>query len=248
MKVQYRSCYHCSKPIAKSDNLYRCKNCKVMFYCNRKCQKDNWALHKTVCADAEAARLRWGVDRQALYDHLSDLHGGSKEELCHREQALFKQWFELNTLNLQRAGIYVACKFQDAIMPLKFKPSRSLFYVVVCLHLSSDRTPSSTFLVIGAELRPMPGDDELSWTGIDLPQEIELESPVNHFLVNHVWGAADRSQGILPMLYMYADMFHSIGMPILEPLSKKRITLLWDDHGTVSRWNKWLPTLQAMVL
>ncbi len=39
------SCDKCAKPNAKS----KCAQCKCLFYCNRNCQKLDWAEHKAVC-------------------------------------------------------------------------------------------------------------------------------------------------------------------------------------------------------
>lgn len=37
-------------------SIQRCARCKVTWYCSRKCQKDDWATHKFVCAEEQKRR------------------------------------------------------------------------------------------------------------------------------------------------------------------------------------------------
>src|SRR5213080_2328666 len=40
-------CSNCQKPYAK----LRCGKCKLSYYCDKECQKENWKVHKNVCQD-----------------------------------------------------------------------------------------------------------------------------------------------------------------------------------------------------
>ena len=42
-----RQCNNCSKYLGQT--ILRCKNCKLVYYCNRECQRTNWTAHKTLC-------------------------------------------------------------------------------------------------------------------------------------------------------------------------------------------------------
>ncbi|KAG1704470.1 Histone-lysine N-methyltransferase SMYD3 [Nymphon striatum] len=41
---------HCDSCLASNDNLLKCVSCSFVYYCNRKCQKKAWNLHKLECA------------------------------------------------------------------------------------------------------------------------------------------------------------------------------------------------------
>ena len=39
----------CSKCLADTINPLRCSKCKMSIYCSRKCQKEDWSIHKADC-------------------------------------------------------------------------------------------------------------------------------------------------------------------------------------------------------
>lgn len=39
----------CSLETCKKISVKRCKDCKVAYYCNKKCQTDDWSSHKKEC-------------------------------------------------------------------------------------------------------------------------------------------------------------------------------------------------------
>ena len=40
-----RECSNCTK----LDSNYKCSKCKKVFYCSKKCQKEDWKSHKKIC-------------------------------------------------------------------------------------------------------------------------------------------------------------------------------------------------------
>ncbi|KAH7394349.1 hypothetical protein BKA66DRAFT_557395 [Pyrenochaeta sp. MPI-SDFR-AT-0127] len=53
-----QTCAKCKKTAAESQvsSLKNCARCKVTLYCNRECQKDDWKVHKKICASQANAR------------------------------------------------------------------------------------------------------------------------------------------------------------------------------------------------
>ena len=41
--------YRCNTCLKPGDNMKKCSICKNVYYCDRKCQKHDWAVHKTTC-------------------------------------------------------------------------------------------------------------------------------------------------------------------------------------------------------
>ena len=46
-------CAHCCKVSSKSQKLMCCARCRRAHYCDKNCQKEDWAFHKRVCVTAE---------------------------------------------------------------------------------------------------------------------------------------------------------------------------------------------------
>jgi len=47
----------CSMPgCVVTQDLLKCSGCKSVYYCSRKCQKNNWRQHKTICQSLRGAR------------------------------------------------------------------------------------------------------------------------------------------------------------------------------------------------
>lgn len=42
-------CENCGENLTENSDRKRCSNCKLVYYCDAKCQKDNWSKHKSVC-------------------------------------------------------------------------------------------------------------------------------------------------------------------------------------------------------
>lgn len=53
----------CSKCKKTGDHLKACAKCRTTIYCSRDCQKDDWKVHKKVCA--KNAQESWGSGRRA---------------------------------------------------------------------------------------------------------------------------------------------------------------------------------------
>ncbi|XP_056283852.1 N-lysine methyltransferase SMYD2-like isoform X2 [Pseudoliparis swirei] len=51
--------YNCEFCFARKEKLARCGKCKKAFYCNVKCQKEDWAMHKLECSAMIAFKENW---------------------------------------------------------------------------------------------------------------------------------------------------------------------------------------------
>ncbi|KAM9840069.1 N-lysine methyltransferase SMYD2-like [Aulostomus maculatus] len=58
LTVKERGCY-CEFCFTRKENLAKCGKCKKAFYCNVKCQKGDWAMHKMECSAMIAYGERW---------------------------------------------------------------------------------------------------------------------------------------------------------------------------------------------
>ncbi|XP_039873334.1 N-lysine methyltransferase SMYD2-like [Simochromis diagramma] len=58
LSVKERGCY-CEFCFTRTQHLARCGKCKKAFYCNVKCQKGDWAMHKLECSAMVAFGENW---------------------------------------------------------------------------------------------------------------------------------------------------------------------------------------------
>uniref|UniRef100_A0A3Q3IZA2 [histone H3]-lysine(4) N-trimethyltransferase n=1 Tax=Monopterus albus TaxID=43700 RepID=A0A3Q3IZA2_MONAL len=58
LSVKERGCY-CEFCFTSKEDLARCGKCKKAFYCNMKCQKEDWPMHKLECSAMIAFREKW---------------------------------------------------------------------------------------------------------------------------------------------------------------------------------------------
>ncbi|KAF3849860.1 hypothetical protein F7725_019579 [Dissostichus mawsoni] len=58
LSVKERGCY-CELCFTRKEGLARCGKCKKAFYCNAKCQKGDWAMHKLECSALTAFGENW---------------------------------------------------------------------------------------------------------------------------------------------------------------------------------------------
>uniref|UniRef100_A0A665TQB0 [histone H3]-lysine(4) N-trimethyltransferase n=1 Tax=Echeneis naucrates TaxID=173247 RepID=A0A665TQB0_ECHNA len=58
LSVNERSCY-CEFCFTRKEVLARCGKCKKAFYCNAKCQKGDWPMHKLECSAMTAFGENW---------------------------------------------------------------------------------------------------------------------------------------------------------------------------------------------
>uniref|UniRef100_A0A3Q3XE63 [histone H3]-lysine(4) N-trimethyltransferase n=1 Tax=Mola mola TaxID=94237 RepID=A0A3Q3XE63_MOLML len=58
LSVKERGCY-CESCFTRKEGLARCGKCKKAFYCNVKCQKGDWAMHKLECSAMTAFGENW---------------------------------------------------------------------------------------------------------------------------------------------------------------------------------------------
>ncbi|KAI3364308.1 hypothetical protein L3Q82_011106 [Scortum barcoo] len=58
LSVKERGCY-CEGCFTRKEDLARCGKCKKAFYCNVKCQKADWAMHKLECSAMTAFGENW---------------------------------------------------------------------------------------------------------------------------------------------------------------------------------------------
>ncbi|XP_041660665.1 N-lysine methyltransferase SMYD2-B [Cheilinus undulatus] len=58
LSVKERGCY-CENCFTRKEGLARCGKCKKAFYCNVKCQKSDWAMHKLECSAITAFGENW---------------------------------------------------------------------------------------------------------------------------------------------------------------------------------------------
>ena len=42
-------CSYCNRDLTDNPDKKKCSNCKLVYYCNQKCQKKDWSSHKKVC-------------------------------------------------------------------------------------------------------------------------------------------------------------------------------------------------------
>ncbi|KAM4522747.1 N-lysine methyltransferase SMYD2-like [Odontesthes bonariensis] len=59
LSVKERGCF-CEFCFTRKESLARCGKCKKAFYCNVKCQKEDWAMHKLECSAINAFGENWG--------------------------------------------------------------------------------------------------------------------------------------------------------------------------------------------
>ncbi|XP_022621961.1 N-lysine methyltransferase SMYD2-like [Seriola dumerili] len=58
LSVKERGCY-CEFCFTRKEGLARCGKCKKAFYCNVKCQKGDWSMHKLECSAISAFGENW---------------------------------------------------------------------------------------------------------------------------------------------------------------------------------------------
>ncbi|KAK5903558.1 hypothetical protein CgunFtcFv8_007329 [Champsocephalus gunnari] len=58
LSLKERGCY-CEFCFTRKEGLARCGKCKKAFYCNAKCQKGDWAMHKLECSALTAFGENW---------------------------------------------------------------------------------------------------------------------------------------------------------------------------------------------
>lgn len=58
LSLKESGCY-CEFCFTRKEGLARCGKCKKAFYCNVKCQKGDWAMHKLECSAMIAFRENW---------------------------------------------------------------------------------------------------------------------------------------------------------------------------------------------
>ncbi|XP_070843580.1 N-lysine methyltransferase SMYD2-like [Chaetodon trifascialis] len=58
LSAKERGCY-CECCFTRKEGLARCGKCKKAFYCNVKCQKGDWAMHKLECSPMTAFGEKW---------------------------------------------------------------------------------------------------------------------------------------------------------------------------------------------
>ncbi|CAK6980170.1 N-lysine methyltransferase SMYD2-B-like isoform X2 [Scomber scombrus] len=58
LSLNERGCY-CEFCFTRKEGLAKCGKCKKAFYCNVKCQKGDWAMHKLECSAMMAFRENW---------------------------------------------------------------------------------------------------------------------------------------------------------------------------------------------
>ncbi|KAM7367916.1 hypothetical protein PAMP_014181 [Pampus punctatissimus] len=58
LSLKERGCY-CEFCFTRKEGLARCGKCKKAFYCNVKCQKGDWAMHKLECSAMIAYKENW---------------------------------------------------------------------------------------------------------------------------------------------------------------------------------------------
>uniref|UniRef100_A0A672HZB1 [histone H3]-lysine(4) N-trimethyltransferase n=1 Tax=Salarias fasciatus TaxID=181472 RepID=A0A672HZB1_SALFA len=58
LSVKERGCY-CENCFTRKEGLAKCGKCKKAFYCNVKCQKADWAMHKLECSAMTAFGENW---------------------------------------------------------------------------------------------------------------------------------------------------------------------------------------------
>ena len=52
--MKENNCNHCEK---KSQELQQCSGCALVFYCDQKCQKNDWKKHKKLCIPYKIVKI-----------------------------------------------------------------------------------------------------------------------------------------------------------------------------------------------
>jgi hypothetical protein len=65
-------CEICNKP-----SSFKCSVCKKVYYCSKKCQKENWKYHKGMCQTLKKDLADYNMDEVMDYIH-KDKNPGTK--------------------------------------------------------------------------------------------------------------------------------------------------------------------------
>ncbi|XP_069488299.1 histone-lysine N-methyltransferase SMYD1 isoform X2 [Ambystoma mexicanum] len=112
--LTHRVCHTCFK---RQEKLQRCGQCKFAHYCDRTCQKDAWATHKSECAAIKkfgkvptenirlAARIMWRIEKEGgglsegclvavddLQNHVDSLGEEQRKDLDADVQTFLNFW------------------------------------------------------------------------------------------------------------------------------------------------------------
>lgn len=102
-------CLRCnSKPATK-----KCGNCKIVWYCSKKCQTLDWELHKTYCIEDEY--LIWSQNEKInFYDNINNLQTSYKNKaiVALNSYKLAKKYFD-KILELQHS--YTKTNYEQII-------------------------------------------------------------------------------------------------------------------------------------
>ncbi|TFY79732.1 hypothetical protein EWM64_g4281 [Hericium alpestre] len=260
------TCQYCLKQMPKKEDLFRCKDCKLVAYCGqfpppsaatssrtepakgRACQKADWGHHKDNCWRARSKRVEYKADHKLLKSHLSQ-SGSSSKEVRMKEYERFNEWVSVNLVTIYWASI-CAARVQHGSASLRSMPlNRFMFILAARPRITGTDDPSTTFVVSNAMLRPLDVQREPVLCDVTgTTQKLEDMSVMWYTYVGEQWRALDRFLGIMPVLCSYAEAAIYNGTPMLEPLPQvARVRPLPETHVGMSLWERWLPIMQAMV-
>ncbi|XP_068432776.1 N-lysine methyltransferase SMYD2-like [Clinocottus analis] len=87
LSLTERGCY-CEFCLTRKEKLARCGKCKKAFYCNVKCQKGDWAMHKLECSAMIAFKENWRPSEIARLVARILAKKKTKKERCVSEKIL----------------------------------------------------------------------------------------------------------------------------------------------------------------
>lgn len=125
--------YWCVKCELKKSTL-KCCRCKIVYYCSKKCQTDDWPVHKLLCATTISG----------FCNNLYNLHLHNKCDFCYR--------FENNDINLSGENHKFKINGKELTFKLR-EMSHEKMFCVLCNKNEVVRTRVHTIMKNGHQLK-----------------------------------------------------------------------------------------------
>ncbi|CAL4063517.1 unnamed protein product, partial [Meganyctiphanes norvegica] len=158
MKVGQKSffmagaCTECHKIPSEDDSIKTCSNCRLVWYCGKECQKNNWTYHKELCKATKSVAedlggpgtylletARDAVGRQDMHfvEYLNEITAAVEKKLNRRLDALEGKI-------IQSSKVCLICK---STKHADLKPCKICYLVFYCSedHANQDSVRHSKF-------------------------------------------------------------------------------------------------------
>lgn len=86
---EFKTLEKCHGRKCDKDAKFRCSECKRSYYCSRKCQKDEWGVHKFFCGSDDIIRVT--LKDKNGYEKIIDASGGGRYE-----KQYFNGWIQFD--------------------------------------------------------------------------------------------------------------------------------------------------------